>query len=389
MKKIVATLSLVCFSNALGQVLEKPQLVEKVDTSIRTTIEVLNIEAPIQITQVFEAPIDISNQTPQFPGGQDSLNRYIQDAVESFIYADTNETFPWGESVYVAFEIATNGRVINPVIEMGYNALLDSAALDIVNNMPLWTPATNENGAPIVASYRLQILFDFDLDLDGDFDFDEEENKSNNAHWAGFEMGVQLNTNSFLSFDPNFAMNTEWENIPLKSTVFNLNLFAHQFRLFSDHVGLVTGYGFSFINTDYAPQYKLNHDQNAVTAVYDSTQNFRRSSLYGAYLTMPLLLEVKTSNQFKKAFYMNAGVLGGLRLYSHHRQTGDFDNGDKFEWITRSKFNLNPFMLDACVRVGYGPVGAFFNYALLSTFKNGTTVGQFPLRFGISLNIRQ
>ncbi len=389
MKKIVALLALVYCSNAFGQVLEKPQLVEKVDTSIRTSIDIENIDVPIEVKEVFDAQVAFSNQTPQFPGGLDSLDRYIKEAVESFIYADTNETFPWGESVYVAFEIATDGRVTRPIIEMGYNALLDSAALDIVKNMPLWTPATNENGTPIVASYRLQILFDFDLDLDEDFDFEEEENKSNKAHWAGFEMGVQLNTNSFLGFDPNFALNPEWENIPLKSTVFNFNVYAHQFKLFSDYVGLVTGYGFSFINTDYVANYQLQHDQNSVTPVYDSTQNFRRSSLYGAYLTVPVLFEIRTHTQFKKAVYFNAGVLGGLRLYSHHRQTGNFDNGDKFEWITRSKFNLNPFMLDACVRVGYGPVGAFVNYAVLSTFKNGTTVGQFPLRFGVSFNIPQ
>jgi hypothetical protein len=152
---------------------------------------------------------------------------------------------------------------------------------------------------------------------------------------------------------------------------------------------LLTGYGFSFINTDYKAQYALQHDSTSVSAVLDNSQNFKRSSLYGAYITMPLMLEFSTGSSFKKAFYVNAGVLGGVRIYSHHRQTGTYENGDKFEWITRSKFNLNPFMLDACVRVGYGPVGAFVNYAMLSTFKTGTTVGQFPLRFGISLNIPQ
>ena len=108
MKMPVALLALFCYSNIFGQVLEKPQLVEKVDTSISTSIDLENIDVPIEVKDVFDAQVEFSNQTPQFPGGQDSLDRYIKDAVESFIYADTNETFPWGESVYVAFEIATD-----------------------------------------------------------------------------------------------------------------------------------------------------------------------------------------------------------------------------------------------------------------------------------------
>ncbi len=69
MKKIVALLALVYCSNAFGQVLEKPQLVEKVDTSIRTSIDIENIDVPIEVKEVFDAQVAFSNQTPQVPGG--------------------------------------------------------------------------------------------------------------------------------------------------------------------------------------------------------------------------------------------------------------------------------------------------------------------------------
>jgi hypothetical protein len=95
---------------------------------------------------------------------------------------------------------------------MGYDALLDSAALEIVRNMPLWIPASDENGLPIVASYRLQILFDLDLDIDSDFEFEEELIKSTKGHWAGFELGFQLNTNGFLDPTTTFATTPYWEN---------------------------------------------------------------------------------------------------------------------------------------------------------------------------------
>jgi hypothetical protein len=387
MKKFVATLALVCFAQAFAQVMEKPQLVEKIDTSARVVTETIEIAAPIQAAEVWGLP-DIANRpTPQFPGGQDSLDLYIKEAVESFIYADTNETFPWGESVYVAFEVALDGTVTKPIVEMGYDALLDSAALDIVRNMPRWLPATDENGNPVVASYRLQILFDFDLE--GDFEFEEENNKTNKAHWAGFELGAQMNTAGFLDLNSSFDSTPYWENKVSKSLVFNLNTFQHKFSLIKEVFGITTGYGFSFNNTELTSSYVLQHDADTVFAVANTTQEYKRNTIYSAYFTVPILLDFTANNSYKKSFYVNAGVVGGVRMYSHQRVTGAYENGDKYENITKSAFNLNTFMLDATVRMGYGYFGVFANYAILGMFKEGTTVGVYPLRFGISINLTQ
>jgi hypothetical protein len=371
--------SALCYS---AQVIEKPTEVPHQ--------EVIEQEEPLKEVIVNNVAIELAGpRSASFPGGVDSLQAYLTNQIEAFIFQDTNEVFPWGEQVFVVFDVGVQGEIINPLIEMGYNAMLDSAALDIVRNMPKWTPATNELDEPVVSTNRLTLLFDINMDAEEEWDLEEENESKNSAHWAGLEIGAQLNTSQFLSFNPIFDKNPEWQNIPLKSTIINLNLFAHKFRLFSDHLGLVTGYGFSFLNTDFKPSYALQYNENSTIAVIDTTESFRRSTLYGFYLTMPVLFEVTTNSSFKKSFYLNAGVVGGLRLYSHHRQTGNYENGDKFEWITRAKFNLNPFMLDACLRIGYGSFGAFVNYAMLSTFKDGKTIGQFPLRFGVSLNLPQ
>lgn len=393
MKKIFASVAILLCFVANAQVLEKPQLVEKIDTSLHISTQVIEVEAPpIEVTQFGESTtIAEDRNLPQFPGGQDSLDLYIKEAVESFIYADTNETFPWGESVYVAFEIATDGKVVNPLIEMGYDALLDSAALEIVRNMPLWIPASDENGLPIVASYRLQILFDLDLDIDSDFEFEEEFIKSTKGHWAGFELGFQLNTNGFLDPTTTFATTPYWENNLSKSVLFNLNTFQHKFNLVNDVLGLTTGYGFNFGATELTSNYVLQHTADTVFALIDNNQAYKRNTLYSAYMTVPLLLEFTAGKDkaYKNIFYVNAGVIGGVRLYSHQRFTGTYANGNEFENTTKAKFNLNTWMLDATVRIGYGHFGLFANYAILSMFKEGTTAGVYPMRFGISLNIPQ
>jgi len=116
-----------------------------------------------------------------------------------------------------------------------------------------------------------------------------------------------------------------------------------------------------------------------------------RSTLYSAYLTVPLLLELTAGSDqpYKKIFYLDAGVVGGVRLYSHQRFTGTYENGNEFEIVTKSAFNLNTWMLDATVRMGYGYFGLFANYSVLGMFKEGTTTGVYPLRFGISFNVPQ
>ncbi len=373
---------------ATSQVLEKPQIVEIQEPITQEVIsEIGESEPPIQEEVWIESTFS-ENRTPIFPGGQDSLDRYIKNEVERFIYADTSELFPWGESVYVAFKISSEGRVFDPIVEMGYNAMLDSAALEIVRNLPLWQPATNDNGDAIESSYRLQILFDFaDLGLD-EFEMDKERFK-NKAHWAGFELGLQANTVGFLSPSRSFKNAPYWENNLSKSMVFNLNLFQMKKDLIKELFGITSGYGFAFNNMELTSSYILKHDDQSVFAVSDSTQIYKRNSLYAAYFTVPMLLDFTTNAAYKKTVYLNAGLIGGIRIYSHQRLTGTYINGDKFENTTKSNFNLNPWMLDATIRLGYGYFGVFANYAMLSLFKEGSTIGVYPLRFGISFNVPQ
>jgi hypothetical protein len=226
--------------------------------------------------------------------------------------------------------------------------------------------------------------------MEGDFSF-EEGSMSRKGHWAGFELGFQLNTTGFLDPTTTFATTPYWENNLSKSILFNLNTFQYKFNLISDVLGLTTGYGFNFGTTELTSSYVLAHNADTVFAVIDNNQVYKRNTLYSAYFTVPLLLELTAgqAQPYKNIFYVNAGVIGGVRMYSHQRFTGTYANGNDFDNKTKSKFNLNTWMLDATVRIGYGHFGLFANYAILSMFKEGTTAGVYPMRFGVSFNIPQ
>jgi len=376
-----------------AQVIEKPKEIEPVQV-----IEENLMPPPPEVEQTAgDQIIEITTvevagpKAASFPGGPDSLMAYLATQVEVFILQDTNETFPFGEQVFVVFEVGTDGEILNPKVELGYDAFLDSAALRIIREMPKWEPATNELDEPVVSTNRVTITFDLFLGEEmSDFeDWEESDETQFKTHLASFEFGTSINTNAMFGFDPNFANNPEWENMPLKSSVFNMNLFSYKFKLIDQYLGLATGYGFNFTNTEFNAPYTLQHTDNSVSAVLDTMQSFKRNALYGVYFTVPVMFEITNKGSFKDAFYLNFGVVAGARIYSHQRQTGSYENGDKFEWVTKSKFNLNPFMLDATVRLGYGHFGVFANYALMSTFKKDMTAAIYPMRFGVSVNIPQ
>ncbi|MEY4350339.1 MAG: hypothetical protein RL078_386 [Bacteroidota bacterium] len=394
MKLSTLLASVLIVQSFSAQVIEKPKEIEPV----QVIEENLTPPPPVEVEEaVGDQIIEITTvevagpKAASFPGGPDSLMAYLASQVEVFILQDTNEIFPFGEQVFVVFEVATDGQILNPKVELGYNAFLDSAALRIIRDMPKWEPATNELDEPVVSTNRVTITFDLFLDEDmSDFeDWEEADEMQFKTHLASFEFGTSINTNAMFGFDPTFANNPEWENVPTKSSVFNMNLFSYKFKLIDQYLGLATGYGFNFTNTEFNAPYTLQHNANSVTAVLDTTQSFKRNALYGVYFTVPVMFEITNKGSFKDAFYLNFGVVAGARIYSHQRQTGTYENGDKFEWITRSKFNMNPYMLDATVRLGYGHFGVFANYALLSTFKKDMTAAIYPMRFGVSLNIPQ
>jgi hypothetical protein len=376
-----------------AQVIEKPKEIEPVQV-----IEENLMPPPPEVEQtagdqiIEMTTVEVAGpKAASFPGGPDSLMAYLATQVEVFILQDTNEIFPFGEQVFVVFEVGTDGEILNPKVELGYDAFLDSAALRIIREMPKWEPATNELDEPVVSTNRVTITFDLFLGEEmSDFeDWEESDETQFKTHLASFEFGTSINTNAMFGFDPNFANNPEWENMPLKSSVFNMNLFSYKFKLIDQYLGLATGYGFNFTNTEFNAPYTLQHTDNSVSAVLDTMQSFKRNALYGVYFTVPVMFEITNKGSFKDAFYLNFGVVAGARIYSHQRQTGSYENGDKFEWVTKSKFNLNPFMLDATVRLGYGHFGVFANYALLSTFKKDMTAAIYPMRFGVSVNIPQ
>lgn len=225
-------------------------------------------------------------------------------------------------------------------------------------------------------------------EFEEDFTEDDVEIEScgkrkSEAHWAGLDFGFMMLTDG--NFGTSFDDYPYWENDAARSQVWNLNLIEHKFNIGREYFGLTTGLGFNWTSVGFKDNYVLSDTPDTLVATIDSVYSYSKNKLRATYLTVPLMLEFNTSANASRSFYLAAGVVGGVRLGSKVKRKGDFE-GKEFTQKDKGTYGLNPFKLDAAVRLGYSDWGVFANYSLLPLFDEGKTTAVYPLTFGLSLN---
>jgi hypothetical protein len=211
----------------------------------------------------------------------------------------------------------------------------------------------------------------------------EEEAEKNEAHWAGFDLGVNMLMNN--QFQSSFPSHPYWVNDPAKSFNFSWNIMEHKFSLYKHYVGITTGLGLNFTQYGFKNNYVLTDSKDSIYAVLDTINHYSKNKLRASYLQIPLLLEFNTNADADKSFYLAAGLVGGLRMSSKTKKV--IENGGKsIEQKTKGAYSLNAFKVDATVRMGYGDWGAYATYALIPIFETGKTVAVHPFTVGISRN---
>lgn len=206
-------------------------------------------------------------------------------------------------------------------------------------------------------------------------------NRNNEAHWAGMDFGFNVMTNG--SGSSKFPAYKYWENDPVHSIYFNLNVAEKKLKIIQEYVGLTTGIGFNFNQFEFKNNYILMDSVDTIVGLV-SPQDYSKNKLRAAYLQIPLLLEFNTNKDNEKGVYLAAGVVGGVRLTSRLKRVGKL-NGDVFKEKIEGTYALNPFKLDLTARIGYGDFGAFVNYSVLPLFDTAKTTEVYPLTFGVTL----
>ncbi len=207
------------------------------------------------------------------------------------------------------------------------------------------------------------------------------------GNWVGLELGV----NGYLTPEGSLNLPKEYEFLELKyekSTNFNINFFQQSVSLAGNHFGLVTGLGFRWNNYRFTNNIVLVPDSDAIYGYRDtdSLRSYSKSKLTVWYLTLPVILEFQTnSNHNTKSFHIGVGVIGGLRMRTHTKQKYTSTGGGEHKPKTYDDFHLQPFTLDATVRVGWGPINLYGTYSIIEMFRKDQGPKLHPFMVGIIL----
>jgi len=200
-----------------------------------------------------------------------------------------------------------------------------------------------------------------------------------NGHWEGIELG-------FNAFDkPDYSMYNPADKDFMslnqgKSMELDLNFYELNISLAKSYVGLVSGMGISFNSYRFDNPYTLQKLQNLTVPLALDEDNLSKTKLAITYLNVPLLLEFQIPvNQHEGRLFVNAGIIGGVKIGSHTKVK--YGNNKEKD---RSGFNLNSFNYAATARVGYKDVSIFAKYSLSPLFQTDKGPELTPFTVGIS-----
>ena len=102
-----------------------------------------------------DPPVEEVEVEPQFPGGTNAMNVFIQKNV---VYPDSAKIKNEQGTIYVQFEVDTVGSISNIKVLKGVSPLIDTEAIRVIKVMPNWIPAQRA-GQAVRSRYVLPIRF--------------------------------------------------------------------------------------------------------------------------------------------------------------------------------------------------------------------------------------
>lgn len=228
---------------------------------------------------------------------------------------------------------------------------------------------------------------DFSSEVGFNFTFAKLEKKNNrrklHPHYGAFSWGFSSLANRSLNI-------ANVENAKLQFSSFELGFYLGSITVpmsKKHRVMFFTGMGLRFnrYNSDYNTAFRIvdNYVQQ-VPAPEDVF--YKTSKLTAWYLTIPATIEwqKKIGN---RCFYIQGGLEGGLRFFSRSK-VKIIEEGQKKKEKIGKKMNMNPVTVDARIAFGYGSIGIYARYGLVSLFRAGRGATVVPVSVGIQWNMR-
>lgn len=117
------------------------------------TAQELKLVGPAEREQpTADAPLRNPTQMPQFPGGRDSLRKFLSENIQYPKNATKDG------QVVVEFIVAKDGTIGNIRIVRSLDAACDAEVLKVLNAMPRWEPGRQDD-KPVPVYFILPVSF--------------------------------------------------------------------------------------------------------------------------------------------------------------------------------------------------------------------------------------
>ncbi len=221
---------------------------------------------------------------------------------------------------------------------------------------------------------------------DGHVEFTREKFKKFNGHWGGFHIGI----NGYVGPDFTTQVPSEYDFLDLKyeqSIDVHLNVYEQNFNLIKNHLGLITGIGFTWNSYRYGRDLHFISDDPTINAFHGESvypdRDYQKSKLKVTYLNIPLLMEYQTNQGMRtNSFHLTAGVVGGVRLGTKSKVV--WDDGDSKEKMW-DDYHMNPFRWDAYAGIGWGIINLYATYSINPLFQQDEGPELYPFSVGLVL----
>lgn len=101
----------------------------------------------------------VVEQMPEYPGGMKAFMRYLK---RNLVYPPQAKKDKIEGVVAIQFVVEKDGRITSPAIVRSLQADMDTAALNVVRNMPNWIPG-RDHGMRVRCKYSVPVQFKIEL----------------------------------------------------------------------------------------------------------------------------------------------------------------------------------------------------------------------------------
>ncbi len=207
---------------------------------------------------------------------------------------------------------------------------------------------------------------------------------SNLNFWQGLDFGV----NGYF-MDDDFGINNDPNNIHMelnygRSFILNLNFAEYHTGLIGEKFRVTTGLGLRFNRYAFKNRNTtLKFNDTEVFPVVDSINSFDKNFMNITYLSAPLFFTLVPGKNPHNSIRISAGAVLNYRIGSRIKQRYEI-NGQKVRERNRGHYHINPFLLDAGVRIGFSDFSVFANYGLNYLFERNKGPQYTPFSLGLS-----